>query len=735
MCPQDQEELLHREPQKITEHRELQVAQPVTLAPLETWGLSSQRREQEEAHEEKSRSAILSEQSAMKRAFAEVNTLLPEQTAAGSPIQEEAPAKESYKERRRRDQRYEEAKKKTNFADRFTMDLFEGVKVRNANKEARLEAAGIQLQDRERQSGNSGAVSAVLLSLASAKTLEGVSDSDKEQQLTRLREQAEDLRSREPERVAKQLLPVMRKLATVNFTPRMLQKDYFVAHFEESMDLADQISAVTGYLNAVSVSGVTKSDGSPISVEEVLHEQYPFDMALFTARKEQYATYVQNANWLFVSSGIVKDEGAFLDMKMPGHRELKMKVETMRNSSIPLLEDIYRPGQDATAATVNVILKDCYRVQSDLTVQEAYVNPAYATAQQQITQNPAAYARQKGALDPVYTAMFRSNDVLVRTRHDLTIYANIRIPELTEEQKKLVEEEKTRRMVKFVENQAVHERMLESCGHLVSYCLGKASYLSEEQRAVFAEVAPEAYQIDEQQRETALRTFRAEVGETRGSYEGLVVGRAVAAYTERRNNSTKRFEEYLASQGEKVTVDPRIFSSFAKGYTMKEDGSPATEEDAAKLADDLAFMKDYNSGDIERRKPHLTRMLTNLLAIQVTPAQFSPAYVAEHAEALAAQAQMFTYIENVFKEPMNAAYLEEAYPQEMALIRQRQAEQQSFTGAMHHYVGAMGINLNDGSRYTDARFHEANDSIATFTYQAFVTMYQSNRSKDEGGSP
>lgn len=118
-------------------------------------------------------------------------------------------------------------------------------------------------------------------------------------------------------------------------------------------------------------------------------------------------------------------------------------------------------------------------------------------------------------------------------------------------------------------------------------------------------------------------------------------------------------------------VDFRVLHSFLNGYKKKEDGEPATEEDARKMQEDRTFIDDYISGDLERRRPHLERITNELLSAQITADMFSKEYVSQHAADMKVLFDRMVYFENMRHDPINAPFFEQLEPLQKELIEYR----------------------------------------------------------------
>ena len=56
-------------------------------------------------------------------------------------------------------------------------------------------------------------------------------------------------------------------------------------------------------------------------------------------------------------------------------------------------------------------------------------------------------------------------------------------------------------------------------------------------------------------------------------------------------------------------VDRRVLQVYVHGYKAKRDGSPVDAENERYQREDHQFVEDFASLDLERRKPHLDRIV------------------------------------------------------------------------------------------------------------------------------
>ena len=124
----------------------------------------------------------------------------------------------------------------------------------------------------------------------------------------------------------------------------------------------------------------------------------------------------------------------------------------------------------------------------------------------------------------------------------------------------------------------------------------------------------------------------------------------------------REIEHSLATVGGAEAVhghgyDSGVLLDFCQGYKVDKAGNPASEDDARKMREDKRFLEDYDSKDAQRRKPHLDRMVDEIIRIEVHEWMFEAPYVVEHAAQMRAIAQKILLIENLKKD--NREYFEQ----------------------------------------------------------------------------
>lgn len=169
-----------------------------------------------------------------------------------------------------------------------------------------------------------------------------------------------------------------------------------------------------------------------------------------------------------------------------------------------------------------------------------------------------------------------------------------------------------------------------------------------------------------------------------------------------RDNSFNIMPKELMDKAHQEKVDTRVLRIYLHGYQTNGNGEPASEEDAAYKAADQKFLADYISGDVERRRPHLDRMMEQALSVNVSPAMFTPEYLEYHAAEVHQALNIMVYFDNVYQDPVNQPYFD-ALPQlTRDLIESRVRTRYALFGpSMVHICATKGIDA-DGCRFSDS---------------------------------
>lgn len=146
-------------------------------------------------------------------------------------------------------------------------------------------------------------------------------------------------------------------------------------------------------------------------------------------------------------------------------------------------------------------------------------------------------------------------------------------------------------------------------------------------------------------------------------------------------------------------VDMRVLRVFSHGYRTDRKGRPATPQDAAHQQADDQFFADYCSRDITRRRPHLERIVDEMVNLRMGPDQFSERNLRNNMAYLKSMADRMVYLENVMNDPINQPYFDTLDPaRRETLDRAFQTVYRPFVAAFSMECQRRGIDFN-GARY------------------------------------
>ena len=142
-------------------------------------------------------------------------------------------------------------------------------------------------------------------------------------------------------------------------------------------------------------------------------------------------------------------------------------------------------------------------------------------------------------------------------------------------------------------------------------------------------------------------------------------------------------------------VDKRVLRSFCHGYQTNKRGEPLSPQDQARKQADETFLQDYASADLKRRKPHLDRMVNELLNAKITDEMFTDEYLCTHTIEMKSLIDRMVYFDNVIKDPVNAPYFEQMDPLKRRLIDVRILNRYAALGqGAVTLMGAKGVMLD-----------------------------------------
>ena len=168
-------------------------------------------------------------------------------------------------------------------------------------------------------------------------------------------------------------------------------------------------------------------------------------------------------------------------------------------------------------------------------------------------------------------------------------------------------------------------------------------------------------------------------------------------------------------------VDKRVLKVFSIPYQVNKKGQPVSKADAAAKQRSDAFIQDYCSNDLQRRRPHLDRMVNELLAIQYSPDMFSHRNLRKNAAQLKEWGDKMVYMDNVMKDPVNRPYFDRMDP-----VRRGRLEA-AFQTLYNPFVGAMTIEFQkNGVEINEGRYYGYEETIPIEMGQAMSGQMQAD---------
>lgn len=125
------------------------------------------------------------------------------------------------------------------------------------------------------------------------------------------------------------------------------------------------------------------------------------------------------------------------------------------------------------------------------------------------------------------------------------------------------------------------------------------------------------------------------------------------------DNAENLLTEEQKKEAEANGIDMRVLRTYAYGYRTDQNGQPASRQDEAHKEADLKFLNDYASRDLERRRPHLDRILEQVLNIRLTMDMLTPEYMEDHMGEVYKQVCQMVYFQNIYQDPVNKKFFDE----------------------------------------------------------------------------
>ena len=165
---------------------------------------------------------------------------------------------------------------------------------------------------------------------------------------------------------------------------------------------------------------------------------------------------------------------------------------------------------------------------------------------------------------------------------------------------------------------------------------------------------------------------------------------------------TKRQEaisDTYAAQLAQANINGSFLTAFCRGFQLGADGQPLTVEDRKNKQLNDAFCADYCSKHLERRVPHLQRMVKDIFAIHLHADALSEKNLRENAGQLSKWADMSACMESIMQDPVNAPYFAHMDKEKKRELEQKLELLGKFSKAFHHALDMHSVN-NGGAYLT-----------------------------------
>ena len=237
-----------------------------------------------------------------------------------------------------------------------------------------------------------------------------------------------------------------------------------------------------------------------------------------------------------------------------------------------------------------------------------------------------------------------------------------------------------------------------------------------------------AKKTDKQKKDDAKRLSKLKKQYSGADALTLEIYESVKKYQEQNLLMLQMYEKDKAENPpeEEVPTDSAILLAFAHKCRLTKKGKPVSSIDKVMVQQNMQFMKDYASGNAEKRKPHLDRMLDEILGMQLNQEMMMTDYIQSHAAPLKEMADKLTYFENVMKDERNAQYFEhlEPWQKDLLKIKMDPTLVSSFCTAVGTAVKMKGVNVISGMAKVYTNEHMELEDMNLLAYQV-----QEQRSK------
>ena len=170
-------------------------------------------------------------------------------------------------------------------------------------------------------------------------------------------------------------------------------------------------------------------------------------------------------------------------------------------------------------------------------------------------------------------------------------------------------------------------------------------------------------------------------------------------YDNHYNNSLKAMPSATEAQCQKNGINKNILKAFSQGHRATKKGKPLDSDEEAIRQQDLAFYSDYSSAQLERRKPHLDRIVNTILSSPVTPDLFSNAFMKSNAGGVFHCVQQLELISDIMSDPVNQPYFDSLPEDTIGLLYHYRSVASFYQDYLQKYLGSHAIDYKTGKYF------------------------------------
>ena len=179
-----------------------------------------------------------------------------------------------------------------------------------------------------------------------------------------------------------------------------------------------------------------------------------------------------------------------------------------------------------------------------------------------------------------------------------------------------------------------------------------------------------------------------------GGIHTLDMNKSLAELDSARANSLKS-AGVTKKSAENADSNIDVLKVFCCGYKKNWRGQPATDRDRAAKQADEQFLRDYLTGDESKRKPHLDRIMKEVLSMKFTPDLLSQENVEKNIAGLKSMMEKAMFFEDLLEE--NPLYYFEIPPLERELIQHNKKLAISLYSHLKNMAALKGIDIDTGN--------------------------------------